>query len=324
MIDDPIKGRSEADSEVIRERTFQAYEDDVLTRLIPGGWVVIVQTRWHEDDLSGRLLPDNWAGESGVIRCRDGADWQVICLQARCEVQPDPIGRKPGEYLWPQWFDRQHWATFEGNKRTWSALYQQVPSPADGTMFRRADMGEYTALPKNLRVYGASDYAVTPDGGDFTEHGIFGVDQTGMVHVLAWWRGQVGPEVWIEAMCDLVIAHRPLIWFGEAGPIRRSVEPFMRKRMIEREALVRLEWLASVNDKVVRAQSIIGIAGMGRLLWPARAPWLAEVQRQALAFPAAKHDDAVDVLSLMGRGLEFVAAPRKRPSIPLSTPNFSG
>ena len=315
VIDDPIKGRAEADSETLRERTFQAYEDDVLTRLIPGGWVCIVQTRWHEDDLAGRLLPLSWAGESGAIKCRDGNTWEVLCLQARCAVQPDPVGRATGEYLWPQWFDAAHWAQFEGNKRTWSALYQQVPSPADGTLFRKADMGTYDKRPDVLRIFGASDYAVTTDGGDWTEHGVFGLDAANTLYVLAWWRGQTAPDVWIDAFCDLVNDWKPLAWFGEAGPIRRSIEPFLRKRMIERNALCRIEWLASVQDKETRAQAVIAMAGMGRVLWPERAPWLADVQRQCLAFPAGRHDDAVDVLGLIGRGMAFVgrAAPVKQP-----------
>ena len=324
VIDDPIKGRAEADSEVIRERTYQAYEDDVLTRLVPGGWLVIVQTRWHEDDLSGRLLPEYWAGESGTIKCRDGHDWEVICLQARCQVQPDPVGRVLDEYLWPEWFDAAHWATFEGNKRTWSALYQQMPAPADGVLFKRADMGSYSQRPAVLRVFGASDYAVSPDSGDWTEHGVFGVDPTGQVYVLAWWRGQTAPDVWIEAQCGMILEHSPLIWFGEAGPIRRSIEPFLRKRMIERNAMCRLEWLPSVTDKETRAQAIIGLAGMGRVWWPERATWLAEVQRQCLAFPAAKHDDAVDVLSLIGRGLSFIGSDTAKPKAPSNAARVRG
>ncbi|MCH3723243.1 hypothetical protein LZB93_09960, partial [Campylobacter coli] len=82
-------------------------------RLIPGGWIVLITTRWHEDDLAGRILPDDWKGESGLIRCKDGNDWEVLCIQARCEVDSDPLGRARGEYLWPEWFDRQHWAQFE-------------------------------------------------------------------------------------------------------------------------------------------------------------------------------------------------------------------
>src|SRR5690606_29981722 len=87
-IDDPIKGRQEADSEVIRKSTLEAYQDDVLTRLKPGGSVMITQTRWHEADLAGSILPEGWNGESGMIECRDGETWEVICIPAKA-TRPD-------------------------------------------------------------------------------------------------------------------------------------------------------------------------------------------------------------------------------------------
>jgi hypothetical protein len=130
VIDDPIKGREQADSKTVRDKTFAAYEDDLLTRLIPGGWVVIINTRWHEDDVCGRILPENWSGESGDILCRDGNTWRVLCLQAECATNTDPLGRKPGDMLWPEWFDTKHWDQFRLNRRTWSSLYQQIPAPA--------------------------------------------------------------------------------------------------------------------------------------------------------------------------------------------------
>lgn len=136
VIDDPVKGREQADSPTIRDKTWAAYEDDIKTRLIPGGWIVIIQTRWHEDDLAGRILPEDWKGESGPILCRDGNVWEVVCLQAKCEVQNDPLGRKIGEYLWPEWFDLKHWAQFQSNVRTWASLYQQLPRPLEGSLFK--------------------------------------------------------------------------------------------------------------------------------------------------------------------------------------------
>jgi hypothetical protein len=136
IIDDPVKGREQADSPTIRDKTWDAYNDDLKTRLIPGGWVVVIQTRWHEDDLAGRILPEDWKGESGPILCRDGNVWEVVCLQARCEVQNDPLGRKIGEYLWPEWFTEKHWAQFQSNVRTWASLYQQLPRPMEGTLFK--------------------------------------------------------------------------------------------------------------------------------------------------------------------------------------------
>lgn len=310
VIDDPVKGREQADSQVIRDRTYEAYQDDLLTRLIPGGWVVIINTRWHEDDLSGRILPEDWAGQSGDIKCRDGNVWRVLCLQAQCETQSDPLNRATGEMLWPEWFDSRHWDQYRLNRRTWSSLYQQRPAPDQGILFRREDMATYDSVPGGLHIIGASDSAVTPDDGDWTEHGIAGVSDDGAIYLLDWWRGRTGPEEWIERKIDMIVKHRPLAWFGEMGPIRRATEGRIRQRMIDRRAPCRIEWLPHIGDKAIKAQSIIATAGIGRLFWP-RAAWVAELQRQCLVFPAGSPDDGVDTLGLLGRGADTIG--RKQP-----------
>lgn len=262
-------------------------------------------TRWHEDDLSGRILPADWSGQSGDIACKDGNVWRVVCLQAECETQSDPMHRKIGEMLWPEWFDDRHWSQFRLNRRTWSSLYQQKPAPDQGILFRKEDMGVYDDAPDGLQIIGASDYAVTPDGGDWTEHGIGGIAPDGSIYLLDWWRGQTGPEEWIEKKLDMIVKHRPLAWFGETGPIRRATEGRIKQRMIDRRAQCRLEWLPHIGDKPTKAQSIIATAGVGRLWWP-RAAWVGELQRQCLVFPAGAPDDGVDTLGLMGRGADTI------------------
>lgn len=315
VIDDPIKGREQADSETVRQKTYDAYQDDLLTRLIPGGWVVLINTRWHENDLSGRILPPDWNGESGDIQCRDGNIWRVLCLQAECATNTDPLGRKQGDMLWPQWFDRRHWDQFRSNRRTWSSLYQQIPAPAEGIMFRKDDMAEYDSAPPVMRIICASDNAVTPDGGDWTEQGAAGIAPDGTMYLLDWWRGQVGPEVWIERQIDMMARLKPLAWFGESGPIRRATEARLRQRMTERNVNCRLEYLPSVSDKPTMAQSIIARAGMGRVLWPRTSAWKAELQRQCLVFPAGSPDDGVDTLGLLGRGADSLGQAREAPVV---------
>ncbi len=326
VIDDPIKGREQADSQVVRNSTFAAYEDDLLTRLIPGGWVVVINTRWHEDDVSGRILPADWSGESGDIKCRDGNVWRVLCLQAECQTPTDPLKRKVGDMLWPEWFDTKHWDQFRLNRRTWSSLYQQLPAPADGIMFRKDDMATYDNAPDGLRIISASDNAVTPDGGDWTEQGTAGLASDGSMYLLDWWRGQVGPEIWIERQIDMMVRHKPLIWLCESGPIRRATEGRLRARMAERHVNCRLEYLPSISDKPTMAQSIIALAGMGRVWWP-RAAWVPELQRQCLVFPAGSPDDGVDTMGLLGRGADMLGAARTAPKanpIPIVSPLAGG
>ncbi len=139
IVDDPVRGRSDAESESEQATTREAFTDDVVTRLVPGGWLVMIMTRWHHEDLAGGILPEDWTGDSGVFMCRDGREWEVLCLQAKCESTTDPLGRKLGEYLWPQWFDQQHWIEHERDSRKWNSLYQQRPRPLEGAYFQQSD-----------------------------------------------------------------------------------------------------------------------------------------------------------------------------------------
>lgn len=298
LIDDPIKTREEADSDRIRQKHWDWYLNDFLTRLKPNARQVLIQTRWHEDDLGGRILE------------RESHLWRIIKLPMEA-IRDDPIGRKPGERLWPEWFTDDMIRTAKMDTRSWNALYQQEPVPDEGDYFKRDNFSEYDELPANLRIYAASDFAVTEGAGDYTEHGIFGVDQQLNVYVLDWWRGQTQSDVWIEKMCDLILEHKPLVWFGEAGPIRRAIEPFLNKRMSDRNAFCRLEWLPSIHDKEVRARAIQALASIKAIIWPKHAPWRPEVEKQLLQFPSGKYNDAVDVFSLIGRGLEHIKPVRK-------------
>src|SRR6185369_3044755 len=294
LIDDPIKTREEADSDRVRQKHWEWYLNDFLTRLKPGARQIVIQTRWHEDDLGGRILE------------READRWKVVKLPMLA-VANDPLGRQQGERLWPEWFTEEMISTAKMDTRSWNALYQQEPVPDDGDYFRRDNFSEYVQLPENLRYYGASDLAVTEGAGDFTEHGIFGVDQNMNVYVVDWWRGQKPSDVWIEKWCDLVIQHKPLIWFSESGPIRRAIEPFLQRRMSERQAFCRIEWMPSIHDKEIRARAIQALASIKSIIWPKfHAPWRPEVEKQLLQFPSGKYDDAVDVFSLIGRGLEHV------------------
>lgn len=149
IIDDPVANREQADSPTIREKLYSEYIDTVMTRAKPKMWCLLIQTRWHEDDLAGAILPENYEGESGLIHCRDGQWWDVLCIPAKVYSDvtfPDPLGRDPHsddwtkQYLWPEWFPREHWTTWEDNPRaarTWSALYQQRPAPLSGVHFNR-------------------------------------------------------------------------------------------------------------------------------------------------------------------------------------------
>jgi predicted phage terminase large subunit-like protein len=223
----------------------------------------------------------------------------------------DPLGREQGDRLWPEYYTDQQLELAKQDSRSWFALYQQSPTSDEGDFFKTEWFNTYDEPPEGLKIYAASDFAVTEGSGDYTEHGICGVDSSGNLYVLDWWRGQKAADHWIDRMADMVAKHAPICWFGEAGPIRRSVEPFMMKRLTERGAFCRVEWLPSVHDKEARARGIQAMMAMGKVYWPKFAPWKTDVVGQMLRFPAGKHDDSVDVMSLFGRGLKFIHSSKK-------------
>lgn len=326
--DDLIKGREQADSDVVRQKTWEAYVDDLLTRKKPKAFEIGISTRWHEDDVPGRILPENYNGESGLIHCRDGNDWYVVCLPAECELPNDPLGREIGEILWPEWFTPEMFAPFKRNPRTWSSLYQQRPAPDSGVLFRGEwfktfEQDQQTGYPQDfvmgdLNIYGASDYAVT-EGGNYTVHIVVGVDSRNNIYVLDVWRKQETSDKWVEAFCDLVKKWKPLGWAEEVGQINSGVGPFLTKRMRERQAYVARAPFPSTKSKVQRAQSIIGRMAQNGLYCPFGAHWFAEFRKELLLFNAGKYDDQVDALSLIGQVLDKMI-PAEQSSLEKATP----
>jgi hypothetical protein len=67
VIDDPVKGRIEANSAQIRERTWAWFADDFLSRFSENSAMLIIMTRWHVDDLLGRFI-ERYKGEMRVRR----------------------------------------------------------------------------------------------------------------------------------------------------------------------------------------------------------------------------------------------------------------
>lgn len=315
IVDDPVAGREEAESETIRKKTREAYLDDLCTRLKPYGWKIIMLTRWQVDDLAGGILPADWKGESGDILCRDGQVWRVIRIPAQADREDDPIGRKVGEYLWPEWFPESHWEPFKRNVRTWTSLYQGLPVPEDGDYFKAEWIRTVESLPprQTLKIYGASDYAVTQNGGDYTVHVVVGIDPESRMYLLDLWRGQSSSDVWVEAFCDLISKWKPIGWAEETGQIKSGVGPFLLRRMAERRAYVHREPFPTRGDKAIRAQSIRGRMALMGLYMLRDAPWRTDLINELLSFPVGVHDDQADALGLVGQLLDKMEKGRPLP-----------
>lgn len=316
VLDDPMKGRKEADSLLIRDTTWDWYISDLRTRLKPGGAIVIINTRWHEDDPAGRILPEDWDGKSGWVTARDGEPWYVLCIPAEAE-EDDILSRQPGEWLWPEWFVGTMLQTEKivQGPRNWNALYQQRPTAELGNFFKKDWLHFYDKLPARttLQFYGGSDYAVTSNDGDFTVHAVVGLDVEGRLYLCDLWRKQSDSSEWVEAWCDLVLEWKPLGWAEETGQIKSGVGPWRDRRSNERQAFAACEAFPTRGDKSVRAQSIRGRMALQGLYLPKAAPWVPGLVSEMLGFPSGRHDDQVDALGLVGQLLDqMVSGSRPR------------
>jgi len=324
VVDDPIKGREAAESETIRNKTWDAYIDDFCSRLIPGAPQLMIQTRWHEEDPAGRILPEGWDGESGHFDGRDGRPWQVICLPAIADRKDDPLGRKIGETLWPEWFSHEHWAPFKSKPRTWNSLYQQKPTAQEGTFFKREWFKRYRTAPTALHKYMTSDHA--PGGtesSDFTCVRVWGVDSQGDLYLLDGFRHQetldkssdkvIGNKVAHslgrvqkgDPVYDgLIKRHKPFCWFPEDDNNWKSARGFVTRLMREEKAFCRIEPISPHGgDKQVKAQAFQAMAASGRV-WLPEGETGDDVLAQYLKFPGGANDDEVDAAAIMGRALD--------------------
>ena len=298
LIDDPVRDAEDADSASNRNRIWNWYSSAAYTRLMPEASVVLVMTRWHDDDLAGRLL--NGAESWEVVKLRG-------VIETPAQAEEDPFSRSVGEVLWPDWFSVEDLQRQKANMipRDWSALIQQDPISEEGAFFKREWVQYYDEEPENLVYFGASDYAVSAGKGDYTVHGICGIDEHEDIYVVDWWRDRQESDVWIDAMLDLMKRYEPRKWAEESGQILKSLGPFIERRMEERNVFGIREQFASTKDKGVRARAIQGFFARRKVYLPRNKDFTVDLVEELLKFTGNqdKRDDQVDVLSLFGRML---------------------
>ena len=326
IIDDLIKDDKEAQSQAIRDQAWNWLTKVAMTRRMGRKVVIMTFTRWHADDPIGRLTDP----ENPHYNRKLAERIKIINIPAIAE-EDDPLGRKPGEPLWPDGPDRFDLDFLHEQQSLdplgFAALYQQRPSLLDGDLFKRENIRFYkpSELPDDLRIYAASDHAVaTGQRNDFTVLLKFGVDKQQNIYLLECFWQKAKSDVVVEAMLGMGRGNmKPLLWWAEKGHISKSIGPFLKKRMQETSNFMNIREVTPIGDKAQRAQSIVGRVAMGKVFFPIDAVWTEKAVNQMMAFPNAPHDDFVDTLSLIGLGLQSqFAAPNSSDKKKIEKPVF--
>ena len=303
--DDLFKDHEEARSQAIRDQAWNWFTKVFMTRRMGRKIVILTMTRWHSDDIIGRITdPEN--PHYNEIEARK---WKIIRLPAIAE-DDDPLGRKPGEALWPERYDLDFLHSQQRlDPLGFEALYQQRPTVADGVLFRRENVRYYDKadLPASVNFYGASDHAVkTGQRNDFTVMLKAGVTKQSDIYLTECFWQKVPTNVAVNQMLAMARGdQKPLLWFSGKDHITGSIGPFLYKEMAEQQTYLNLRELSDVSDKEQKAQAIAALFALGKVYFPKGEPWVERAINELLSFPNGLKDDFVDALANLGRGLRF-------------------
>lgn len=287
IIDDPVKSREEAESQVYRDRVWDWYTDDLYTRLEPGGAMILIMTRWHQDDLAGRILASD-----------DAANWKVVSLPAEAE-EGDPLGRKPGEALCPERYDQGDLRRIRSVLGTYSytALFQQRPQPREGGLFKRQWFEIVAAVPADVQRVRYWDKAATIDAGDFTAGVLVARAANGIYYIEDVKRGQWSPadrKAVQKQTAELDKQKGSVqIWVEQEPGSGGKESAILDVRDLAGYA-VRVDRVT--GDKASRADPFAAQCEAGNVKL-VRGSWNAAYLDELTVFPNGTHDDQVDASS---------------------------
>lgn len=284
LIDDPVKSAEEADSEAFRERAWEWFTQTALTRLEPGGRVVLIGTRWHESDLIGRALE------------MPQTPWLHLDLPA--------LNDDETEALWPERFPVETLLAIRERigLRAFAALYQQRPAPQEGALLKRDWWQHWRApLPPLQWLLQSWDTAYkTGRENDYSVCLTIGLAPPN-IYLLDLWRDRVPFPDLKRAVRDQAGKWQPdEIVVEDAASGQSLVQEFGRVPDPTEVFLpppLPLIGVKPDRDKLARVHAITPYIQAGHVFVPAEAGWADAFVEECAVFPGGRHDDQVDALT---------------------------
>jgi predicted phage terminase large subunit-like protein len=312
IIDDAVASFEVAMSNTQLEKLAEWLKSDVISRLKPRGKIIAIQQRMAHGDAFGFL--DRYFERSNLRIKRI-----VLKLLAE-EGDDDPLGRSPGEPLWPEWFNEQHIERAMLDPLRFSIMCQQRPVVginewASPDLLR---IEELEPDPSLSVVYGVSDFATGAGAvGDYTCHAAIAItqDASGRKHmtVIDLFRRRLPPNEGIDAMISMVRRHGIRHWLIDDDFFAKTMRSFINERVrTSEERFTLLALPMNGQNKETRASALRAMLHEG-LVHALNRPWVTALQEEIGLFPlggdAAGVDDQIDAIGLLPRYLSKASVP---------------
>lgn len=317
--DDLLSGIEAAESEREREKLWAWWAADMFTRRKNKDTpIILIATRWHLGDLMGRL--------DQAERDGNGEKWERVILPA-IAGDDDPLGRKPGDALWPESFPIDELHRVRKNpattSRIWASLWQQNPVVDSGGIIDQTWFKWWRSPepPKVKYVLQAWDTALTANKTSAysasTTWGVFD-DDNGVPNLilLSAWRERAEWPVLRRMVQRMATDYRddnyklPIKPSRERAPDTVLVEAKANGQMLIQD-LGRAGIVATPfnpdkhGDKIARVRLVTDLIENGRVWLPTMKnspdqlrPWARDFMEQCVQFPAADSRDWVDTMTM--------------------------
>lgn len=287
LIDDPVKNAEEAQSQLIRDKHWEWFQSTLYTRLMPGGAIIIVMTRWHTDDIVGRILSTN------------SEAWELVELPAI--ATHDDEFRKVGDALWPEWYPVDTLRETEAavGPYVWSALYQCSPVTESNQEFKSGWLKYRTTEEIDaLRTscYITVDAAMSKkDSADWTGFSVIRVDGENKWNVRAW-HERLNPEELTAKLFELNEKYRPTAIGIEKMMFTVGLKPYVDSECRRKNVFLPIKELEHhQSKKEVRIRGLIPLYSSGSIYHEVDA--CTQLENEMRSFPHGKNDDIIDSLA---------------------------
>jgi predicted phage terminase large subunit-like protein len=319
LIDDPHSEQDVINGNFdVFAKAYDWFTYGARTRLMPGGSVAIVQTRWHMDDLTGRVVVD--------MSQNDKADqYEIVEFPAILEVPRKKGSGYTEKPLWPEFFDLNALHRTKASMPTfqWNAQYQQEPTAEEASIVKREwwqSWGDEAPPLCEYIIMSLDAAAESHNRADFTAlttWGVFLNEHTGAHNIILL--NSIKKRLEFPELKELAMEEYSS-WDPDAFIVEKKSSGTALYQEMRRMGLPVQEYTPhrGSGDKLARLNSVSDIVSSG-LVWVPTTRWAEEVIEEIAGFPFMSHDDLVDstIMALMRfRQGGFIRLPTDEPEEP--------